>query len=332
MTIYDIAREAGVSASTVSRVINKKKGVNSEKRILIEGLLKKYNFEPDASARGLVQQSTKIIGILMSDIRTSHHAEGAYYIEQELKKHGYTCIIINSGFSDETREESIRTLFSRRVEAVMLIGSTFQTENMKKAIQKYFNNLPVIIENGFIDLPNVYCVLADEQNGIADCVRLLHAKGKKHTAFINLADTTPSSSLKALGYETAAKTLYPNQIPCISRINAGSDEWQSGYDATLKLMEKYPETDGIIYATDLLANAGVLALQRAGYRIPEHISVIGVDNSIYARISSPPLTSLDNQLELLSITCSHVLVKVLNGEKTANKIMLLSNIVERKST
>ena len=161
MTIYDIAREAGVSASTVSRVINKKKGVNSEKRILIEGLLKKYNFEPDASARGLVQQSTKIIGILMSDIRTSHHAEGAYYIEQELKKHGYTCIIINSGFSDETREESIRTLFSRRVEAVMLIGSTFQTENMKKAIQKYFNNLPVIIENGFIDLPHEYCVLAD---------------------------------------------------------------------------------------------------------------------------------------------------------------------------
>ena len=183
MTIYDIAREAGVSASTVSRVINKKKGVNSEKRILIEGLLKKYNFEPDASARGLVQQSTKIIGILMSDIRTSHHAEGAYYIEQELKKHGYTCIIINSGFSDETREESIRTLFSRRVEAVMLIGSTFQTENMKKAIQKYFNNLPVIIENGFIDLPNVYCVLADEQNGIADCVRLLHAKGKKTHCF-----------------------------------------------------------------------------------------------------------------------------------------------------
>ena len=134
MTIYDIAQEAGVSASTVSRVINKKKGVNKNNRILVETLLKKYNFEPNASARGLVQQSTKIIGIVMSDIRTAHHAEGAYFMEQELKNYGYNCIIINSGFSDATREESIRTLFSRRVEAIVLVGSTFQSETMKKAI------------------------------------------------------------------------------------------------------------------------------------------------------------------------------------------------------
>ena len=169
MTIYDIAQEAGVSASTVSRVINKKKGVNKNNRILVEALLKKYNFEPNASARGLVQQSTKIIGIVMSDIRTAHHAEGAYFMEQELKNYGYNCIIINSGFSDATREESIRTLFSRRVEAIVLVGSTFQSETMKKAILEYLGDLPVIIENGYIDLPNVYGVLADEEHGIADC-------------------------------------------------------------------------------------------------------------------------------------------------------------------
>lgn len=331
MTIYDIAQEAGVSASTVSRVINKKKGVNQKKRILIEELLKKYNFEPDASARGLVQQSTKIIGILMSDIRTSHHAEGAYFIEQELKKYGYNCIIINSGFSDEAREESIRTLFSRRVEAVVLIGSTFQTENIKKAIQEYLSELPVIIENGYIDLPNVYCVLANECDGIADCVRLLHTKGRKHPAFINLMDT-PSSRQKALGYETAIHELFSGQSPCILQLEAGGDEWQNSYNSTLRLMEEHPETDSIIYATDLMANAGVLALKKTGYHIPEQVAVIGVDNSVYARISSPTLTSLDNKMEHLSITCSQILVNVLNGEKIANKMMIFSSIVEREST
>lgn len=331
MTIYDIAKEADVSASTVSRVINKKKGVNQQKRIQIEELLKKYNFEPDASARGLVSQSTKIIGILMSDIRTSHHAEGAYFIEQELKKYGYNCIIINSGFSDKTREESIRTLFSRRVEAVVLIGSTFQTKNIKKAIQKYLKNLPVIIENGYIDLPNVYCVLANEQDGIADCVRFLHTKGKKHPAFINLPDT-PSSRLKVLGFESASQELFPQQQPCILKIEADSDEWQASYKTTLKLMKEHPKTDSIIYATDLMANAGVLALQKSGYHIPEQIAVIGVDNSIYARITSPALTSLDNKMELLSITCSHVLVNILNKIEAPNKMMIFSNIVEREST
>ena len=77
MTIYDIAQEAGVSASTVSRVLNGKKGVSVGTRLRIESLLQKYDFEPNASAQGLVSQSSKLVGIIMSDIRTPHHAEGA---------------------------------------------------------------------------------------------------------------------------------------------------------------------------------------------------------------------------------------------------------------
>lgn len=331
MTIYDIAQEAGVSASTVSRVINKKKGVNKRNRIIVEELLKKYNFEPNASARGLVQQSTKIIGILMSDIRTAHHAEGTYILEQELKNYGYNCIIINSGFSDSAREESIRTLFSRRVEAIVLVGSTFQSENIKKAIQEYLGGLPVIIENGYIDLPNVYGVLADEQNGIADCVRLLHSKGKRNMTFINFGDT-PSNNLKILGFKSALKELLGQENPPVLQLSTEEEEWQASYDATLRLMKEHPETDSIIYATDFLANAGILALKDAGYAIPEQVAVIGVDNSTYARISSPKLTSLDNKLQQLSITCSDILVKVLQGERVANKMMIFSNIVERETT
>ncbi len=331
MTIYDIAQEAGVSASTVSRVINKKKGVNKQNRILVEALLKKYNFEPNASARGLVQQSTKIIGILMSDIRTSHHAEGAYFMEQELKKYGYNCIIINSGFSDSAREESIRTLFSRRVEAIVLVGSTFQSENTKRAIQEYLNGLPVIIENGYINLPNVYGVLADEQNGISDCVRLLHTKGKRHPVFINRGDT-PSNNLKILGFQNALKELSVCENPPVLWLDIEKEEWQSSYDATQKLLKDFPDMDSIIYATDFLAHAGIQALKDAGVCVPDQVAVIGVDNSTYARISSPRLTSLDNKLEQLSITCADILVKVLQGEKVANKMMLFSDIVEREST
>lgn len=331
MTIYDIAQEAGVSASTVSRVINKKKGVNKQNRILVEDLLKKYNFEPNASARGLVQQSTKIIGIIMSDIRTAHHAQGAYFMEQELKNYGYNCIIINSGFSDSAREESIRTLFSRRVEAIVLVGSTFQSETMKKAISEYLGDLPVIIENGYIDLPNVYGVLADEEHGIADCVRLLHAKQKRHMAFVNRGDT-PSNNLKILGFQNALKELSDCSTPPIVRLNTQEDEWDASYSATSGLMKEYPDTDSIIYATDFLALAGIQALKDGGYAIPGQVAVVGVDNSVYSRISSPRLTSLDNKLEQLSITCSDMLIKVLRGEKVPNKMMIFSNIAERETT
>ncbi len=330
MTIYDIAQEAGVSASTVSRVINKKKGVNPKKRVLVESFLKKYNFEPDASARGLVQQSTKIIGILMSDIRTSHHASGTYFIEQELKKHGYSCIIINAGFSDEARKDSIRTLASRRVEAVVLIGSTFQTENTKKAIEEYLSDLPVIIENGYIDLPNVYGVLVDEGNGISDCVRYLYKKGRRNMVFLHYGDT-PSNDKKIRGFQSALHELLPQQEPVVIRLGTEAEEWQASHDATQRLMREIPDTDSIIYATDLLANAGCLALRELGIAVPEQAAIIGVDNSIYAKIAWPPITSLDNKLEDLSITCSNILVRVLNGDKVAHKMMIFSNIVERTS-
>ena len=80
MTIYDIAKEAGVSASSVSRVINNKTGVNPEVRKKVQKLLKKYHYTPDAAARGLGSQSSRIIGILIADIRNIHHTDGAYYI------------------------------------------------------------------------------------------------------------------------------------------------------------------------------------------------------------------------------------------------------------
>ena len=89
MTIYDIAKEAGVSASSVSRVINNKPGVNAETRQRIMKLMEKYSYSPNAIARGLVSQSSKTIGIMVADIRNIHHTDGAYYIEREMVAMGY---------------------------------------------------------------------------------------------------------------------------------------------------------------------------------------------------------------------------------------------------
>lgn len=335
MTIYDIASEAGVSASTVSRVINNKKGVNQETRTKVERLLKKYHFEPNASAQGLVSHSSKIIGIMMSDIRTSHHAEGAYFIEQQLQKSGYTCIIINSGFSEESRENGFRILASRRPEAVVLIGSTFQTDSVVKNIRKYLKTLPVIIENGYLDLPNVYSVLADEQNGIAECLRLLYRKGRERPCYINMNDT-PSNNLKIQGFVSAWREHNPraDMQPPILHLQRSEteEEWQTCYNQIKKLLRRHPDIDSIIFSTDLLANAGVRAMTDSGLSVPGDIAVIGVDNSLYARLSHPQLTVLDNKMQELSITCASLLVRILNNEAVAHKMMILSDIIEREST
>lgn len=333
MTIYDIAKIAGVSGSTVSRVLNNKPGVSSEMRKKVMKLLEEYHFEPNASAQGLVSQSSKIIGIMMSDIRTVHHSESAYYVEQALQQAGYSCLIVNCGFTDESRENGLRLLASRRAEAVLLIGSTFQSEKIKLSIQRYLSDLPVIIENGFIDLPNVYSVLADEEKGVAECMHLLFSKGRRNICYVNI-NRTPSNELKIKGFVHAWNECMPGREPMILDLKHHPDqeEWAICYEGTRDLIERHPEIDSLIFSTDLLANAGMRALQDAGIRIPEQVSVIGIDNSIYSQLSYPRMTVLDNKMPELSIMCSNILLQILNGKDVSHQLMVVSEIIEREST
>ena len=165
MTIYDIAKQAGVSASTVSRVINNKPGINAQTRKRVQKLLNENHYTPNEAARGLVMQSSKIIGILIEDLRIEHHTESAYVIEQEMTALGYTCITLSTGRRDEKKADYIRILEQRRVDGAILMGSMFETEAVKKSIKEHLPDVPVAIVNGYLDLPNVYGILIDEELG-----------------------------------------------------------------------------------------------------------------------------------------------------------------------
>ena len=147
MTIYDIAKEAGVSASTVSRVINGKPGIGEKTRKKIQNLLKKYNYIPNEAARSLSTSETRLIGILLEDIRNVHHALIAYTLEQALTARGYAGIILNTGTSDSAKEEYIRLLTARNVDGVILVGSTYQNTFMKQLIRSE-SSFPSTISSG----------------------------------------------------------------------------------------------------------------------------------------------------------------------------------------
>lgn len=330
MTIYDIAKEAGVAASTVSRVINNKPGIKAETRQKVQALLKKYNYTPDVAARGLVMQSTKLVGILIQDIRVLHHTESAFVIEQELARQGYCCIIMGTGPTDDNKAEYIRILEQRRVEGAILMGSMFSNEKVKKAIERHLPKIPIVIVNGYLDLPNVSGVIADEDQGIAKCVDLLVSRGKKKIAFA-VDSHTPANDGKRGGY---CEGMYRN----------GADEsglWiyeaeegtlQGGYEVTERIFQEHPDVQGIVYSIDLIAVGGIRAAHDHGYSVPEQLGIIGVDNTIYGEICMPKLTTLDNMIHGLSETAAALLREGLEGRVQNKKMMLFSEIIEREST
>lgn len=329
MTIYDIAELAGVSASTVSRVINNKPGIKESTRQKVKALLKEYNYSPDENARGLVNKNTKLIGIMLADIRSAHHTDLTYVVEKYLREKGYCGIILNAGAKAEEMEEAIGLLEKRRVDGVLIVGSVFQNDTVEKAVARHFANIPVVFANGKFDLPNVYSVLVDECDGVEHCVELLAQKQKRNIAFIGNLDT-PSSQEKIKGFKRAM-ARFGNPEESLVLLGSESSK-EGGYQTTKKLLAHYSGIQGVIYSEDLIAAGGMRAFWDAGVKIPDEMAVIGIDNTIYGELCCPQFTSLDNKMTEMASEAARILIDAVEGRQNPRKIMLFSDIVEREST
>lgn len=336
MTIYDIAREAGVSASTVSRVINKKAGIKESTRKRVQKLLDEYHYTPDASARGLVTQASRFIGILIEDIRVVHHTESVYVIEQEMTRQGYTCITFSTGTDEAKKTQYIEILEQRRVEGAIFIGSMFGTEAVQRSVEKHLPNIPVVLVNGMLDLPNGYSVLIDEERGMEECVALLAGKGRRRLAYLRDVDT-PANEKKQQGFRTGMLRCGLDAAECSFFVQTNSATGPRcalarGRAETAELLRKKPDVDGILCATDLLAIGCMQELKAHGIAVPEQVAVIGVDNTLYGQLCTPTLTTLDNKLSDVSLAAANMLLDVLQGRPVSRKLMLLTEIIQREST
>ncbi len=249
VTIYDIAREANVSASTVSRVINGKAGVNEQTRNRVLELLQKHHYTPNESARGLVNRASKLVGILIADIRNLHHMEGAYYIQSELEKQGYCGIVMNTGTGPEGLSRALSNLERRQVDGAVLMGSIFQNEVTAEAIANHLDQIPVIMINGYLDLPNCYCVLSEERDGVRECVNVLVSMGRKRIAYITNAPT-PSNDLKQEGFQEGIDSYKKDGVAGWVYKDEQPDGLDGGRAAMKRIQEEHPDVDAVIGAIE----------------------------------------------------------------------------------
>lgn len=311
MTIYDIAAKAGVSASTVSRVINGRSGIGKATRERVEAILKETGFVIDEGARSLVSQKSHMVGILVSDIRNQHHIEGAYMILRRLQEEGYVCLLLNAGESPDEKAECIRILARRKIDALVLVGSAFECPEVEAAIVAHMSSIPVVFQNGSFTLANVHSALAAEDRGTEEAVDHLYEGGRRRIAYVNNADTA-SNRRKIAGYRRAMARhgLEPLIVP-----SCREDSGEAGGEATASLLANHPDVDAIIFSIDITAVGACRHILDSGRRIPDDIAVIGTDDSPYARLANPRLTSIDTRLQKLSDICCDMLLGALEGRE-----------------
>lgn len=308
MNIYDIAKEAGVSISTVSRVLNHKDRVNPETKRRVEEILEKYDYKPSAIARGMVSKSMKTVSILTVDIRVPHYSRTAYTIEREFSRRGYEVTLCNTGGEVEETEKYLRTVLEKKVDGIVLVGSVFNTICKKPEISSLLKKVPVVLANGKLELLNSYSVLVDDRYGVALAVEHLIQKGYQELYYLKDMNTVSAqlkcegflSEMEKHGIQDAEKRVLETELSI-----------EGGMRAVEKLLAEKREVTGIVCGEDMTAAGAVKALLRHGFRVPEDVAVTGYNNSEYARICEPQLTTVDNKPELVAMMSVQLLTSLI---------------------
>ncbi|WP_026884189.1 LacI family DNA-binding transcriptional regulator [Clostridium akagii] len=329
MNIYDIAKEADVSITTVSRVLNNKNNISQKTKDKVELILKKYNYTPNAIARGLVAKSMKSIGVLTTNITDMHHSNSAYIIEQEFNKLGYSVILCNTGDKTEESIKYIKMLSERNIDGIILMGSVFNNDDIRSSISSYIKNIPLVLQNGSLDIENTYSVLVDDSYGISICVDHLFEKGHSEIVYVKDSDTYSARQKKdgfIIGMNKHGLKIDDNSI---INVNYGLD---GGKEAVEKLIKSNKKFTAIIFGEDLTAIGAMKHLRELDINVPKDVAIIGFNNSILAKCCYPELTSVDNKFE----TTSYLSVKLLNDliekKNVTSNILVRPELVIRQST
>lgn len=334
MNIYDISEKAGVSIATVSRVLNGSANVSEKTRKKVLDVMDKYGYTPNAFARGLGLNTMKTIGLLCTDSSDLYQAKAIYYIEQQLRTEGYDSILCCSGFELEDKKKCLNVLLNKKVDALILIGSSFvyDTEEENQYITEAGEQVPVMLLNAALDAPNVYGVLTDDYNSVYEAVVKLVKEGRKHILYFYNSHSY-SGKKKLAGYVGAVEALGLTKEEGLLQFYGRNHEDIPGMAEHLrKLREEGIVFDAVVTSDDELALGVVKYAGQAGIKIPEELSVIGYNNSMLATCSVPEISSIDIRLETL---CQHLtgsLMRALEGEELPEKSVFSGELVERQTT
>lgn len=334
MTIYDISEKAGVSIATVSRVLNGSNNVSEKTKKKVLDVINQYEYTPNAFARGLGLNTMKTIGIMCADSSDLYLAKAIYYIEQLLQANGYDSILCCTGYEQKIKASSINLLITKKVDGIILAGSNFIYD--KDADNQYIvdaaTQLPVMVLNADLDVPNVYSVVSDDYTSMYNATLQMIGTGIKDIVYF-YNSTSYSGKKKLAGYRAAMDEKKLLSGGNLMQFYHGSHEDIPAMAEHLKkLHDKGLSFHGVIAADDVLALGALKYAKEESYRIPEDFSVLGYNNSMLSVCCEPELTSIDNKLETLCQHLINTLMGVLSGNEMPKKTVFSGEIIKRGTT
>ena len=329
--IADVAREAGVSMMTVSRVINNKEGVSQETRQAVEEVIRKLDYHPNNFARGLATQRTGTLGFVVPDISNPFFSGVARGVEKAASAEGYSILVCNTE-EDPLRElDVLELLLEKWVDGLVLCSSRLEQQKLQSVLAQY---PAVVLVNRQLESVNaplsVGCALINDQAGGLMATKHLIKSGHNVIGFLSGPTVSYSSRWREEGYRQALMEAgLPHGpeivLPCAPTV-------EGGQKAAAQLLAAHPEITALFCFNDLVAVGAIQACNESGRAIPDDLAIVGYDDTILASLVTPPLTTCRVAREELGRLAMGLLLERLGGcTEGCDKSILEPELIVRAS-
>ncbi|CAJ1314848.1 LacI family DNA-binding transcriptional regulator [Paenibacillus sp. PK4536] len=320
-TIKDVARHAGVSVATVSRVINETGYVHEDTRRKVEESVQQLNYTPNEVARSLYKRKSRLIGLLLPDITNPYFPQLARGVEDRMQESGFRLIFGNSDESQTKEQDYIQTFVQNNV-----VGVISSTNDPGTASYRSLKIPVVFLDRISSDRPAVY---ADGREGGRLAAQQMIQRGSQQITVmqgpihIRPAQDRFQGAIEVL--QDMGIHYHTTQTSSFSFTDA--DRWAK------ELFEQYPDTDGVIASNDIVATAVIQEAYRLGKKVPQDVQIIGFDDIPLSSLLSPALSTIRQPAYDMGRAAADLLIQLIEGTAGEQRIIQMPvQFIERETT
>lgn len=327
VTMADVAREAGVSKMTVSRVVNNKGEISSTTRQHVLQVIARLGYRPSAIARGLATNRTGTLGLVVPDIANPFFSEIARGVEDKAYAAGYN-VFLCSTYEDPHRErEVLDSLEEKLADGLILCSSRLAQDDLSAVVDDF---PAVVLVNRSVEGKDASIVRVDSELGGRMATDFLLEAGHRVVGFLTGPPTSFDGRLRVQGYEQALEAAGIGLQPAWQR--ACSSNVQGGLEVALEFLPEHPEMTALLCYNDLVAVGALQACSKLGRRVPEDLAIVGFDDIPTAALVTPPLTTCRSAQYDIGFQAMRLLLDRMSGcPEGCEQVMMQPELVVRAS-
>lgn len=305
----EVAREAGVSPATVSRILNGTAAVSALKTLAVESAIRKLGFTPNPVARGLAGGRTMSIGVITQAIDSPFYGAALRGIEDRLDPIGYCPLFISGHWDAAAESRGVELLLARRVDGIIVLTGRLTDQALRACARR----VPVVVTGRDMKAPGLYSLNFDNFEGGRLATQHLLDLGHREIAFVAGDGQHPDANERLRGHMHALKSA--GVAANAALIVPGAYNELSGSLAVDKLLTSGIRFTAIFAANDQMALGAMLGLQRRAVRVPDDVSIVGYDDLPNAPYSNPPLSTIHQPAYELGELAAASMLQLVNGER-----------------